>query len=92
MAGWRVGFAVGNASVIEALNLYQDHMYVSLFKAVQDAAAAALLSDQACVQEQNERYEKGGMHGSARSAISAGMRMLRKDLFRLDACSRRLYI
>ncbi|MDP4137991.1 MAG: pyridoxal phosphate-dependent aminotransferase, partial [Bacillota bacterium] len=58
MAGWRVGFAVGNASVIEALNLYQDHMYVSLFKAVQDAAAAALLSDQACVQEQNERYEK----------------------------------
>ncbi|ATI75724.1 MULTISPECIES: pyridoxal phosphate-dependent aminotransferase [Bacillus] len=58
MAGWRVGFVVGNASVIEALNLYQDHMYVSLFKAVQDAAAAALLSDQACVQEQNERYEK----------------------------------
>ncbi|MCJ2145344.1 pyridoxal phosphate-dependent aminotransferase [Bacillus sp. B19-2] len=58
MAGWRVGFAVGNASVIEALNLYQDHMYVSLFKAVQDAAAAALLSDQACVKEQNERYEK----------------------------------
>ncbi|MCY7798985.1 MULTISPECIES: pyridoxal phosphate-dependent aminotransferase [Bacillus] len=58
MAGWRVGFAVGNASVIEALNLYQDHMYVSLFKAVQDAAATALLSDQACVKEQNERYEK----------------------------------
>lgn len=58
MAGWRVGFAVGNASVIEALNLYQDHMYVSLFKAVQDAAAAALLSDQSCVKEQNERYEK----------------------------------
>ncbi|MEC1501841.1 pyridoxal phosphate-dependent aminotransferase [Bacillus sonorensis] len=58
MAGWRVGFAAGNASVIEALNLYQDHMYVSLFKAVQDAAAVALLSDQSCVEEQNERYEK----------------------------------
>lgn len=58
MAGWRVGFAAGNASVIEALNLYQDHMYVSLFKAVQDAAAVALLSDQSCVKEQNERYEK----------------------------------
>lgn len=86
MAGWRVGFAVGNASVIEALNLYQDHMYVSLFKAVQDAAAVALLSDQACVKEQNERYEKGGMYGFVRSAKSVGTRMLRKVLFRLDAC------
>lgn len=63
MAGWRVGFAAGNASVIEALNLYQDHMYVSLFKAVQDAAAVALLSDQSCVKEQNERYEKDATFG-----------------------------
>ncbi|MFS0654371.1 pyridoxal phosphate-dependent aminotransferase [Bacillus sp. 179-C3.3 HS] len=58
MAGWRVGFAVGNPSVIEAIERYQDHMFVSLFKATQDAAATALLADQTCVQEQNERYEK----------------------------------
>ena len=57
MAGWRVGFAVGNASVIEAINLYQDHMFVSLFPAAQQAAAAALLADQACVAAQNDRYE-----------------------------------
>ncbi|ASF54866.1 transaminase [Bacillus velezensis M27] len=57
MAGWRVGFAVGNASVIEAINLYQDHMFVSLFPAAQQAAAAALLEDQACVAAQNDRYE-----------------------------------
>ncbi|MFP3813733.1 aminotransferase class I/II-fold pyridoxal phosphate-dependent enzyme, partial [Bacillus sp. SIMBA_005] len=56
MAGWRVGFAVGNASVIEAINLYQDHMFVSLFPAAQQAAAAALLEDQACVAAQNDRY------------------------------------
>lgn len=37
MAGWRVGFAAGNASVIEAIELYQDHLFVSLFKATQDA-------------------------------------------------------
>ncbi|MGD6817492.1 pyridoxal phosphate-dependent aminotransferase [Metabacillus sp. 113a] len=43
MAGWRVAFAAGNASVIEAINLFQDHMYVSVFGAVQDAAEAALL-------------------------------------------------
>ncbi|MDU0813114.1 pyridoxal phosphate-dependent aminotransferase [Bacillus siamensis] len=57
MAGWRVGFAVGNASVIEAINLYQDHMFVSLFPAAQQAAAAALLADQTCVAAQNDRYE-----------------------------------
>lgn len=57
MAGWRVGFAVGNASVIEAINLYQDHMFVSLFPAAQQASAAALLEDQACVAAQNDRYE-----------------------------------
>ncbi|MGX7042742.1 pyridoxal phosphate-dependent aminotransferase [Leuconostoc holzapfelii] len=42
MAGWRVGFAVGNADMIEAINLIQDHLFVSLFPAVQDAAIAAL--------------------------------------------------
>lgn len=57
MAGWRVAFAAGNASVIEHLNLLQDHMYVSLFGAVQEAAAAALLGSQECVRENVDRYE-----------------------------------
>ncbi|UQZ34688.1 LL-diaminopimelate aminotransferase [Paenibacillus sp. PK3_47] len=57
MAGWRVAFAAGNASVIESLNLLQDHMYVSLFGAVQEAAAAALSGPQECVRENVNRYE-----------------------------------
>ncbi|WP_209125093.1 pyridoxal phosphate-dependent aminotransferase [Alkalihalobacillus sp. BA299] len=57
MAGWRVAFAVGNASIIEMLNLYQDHMYVSLFGAIQEAAATALLSPQTCVEELVKKYE-----------------------------------
>ncbi len=57
MAGWRVGFAVGNKSVIQAIELYQDHMYVSLFGAVQEAAAEALLGSQACVHELRVTYE-----------------------------------
>jgi L-glutamine---4-(methylsulfanyl)-2-oxobutanoate aminotransferase len=57
MAGWRVGFAVGNESVIEALNLLQDHLYVSIFGAVQEAAAAALLASQDCVTELVKLYE-----------------------------------
>lgn len=57
MAGWRVGFAVGNPKIIEALNLIQDHMYCSLFPAVQKAAATALNDDQQCVEELVARYE-----------------------------------
>ncbi|MGZ4159347.1 MAG: aminotransferase class I/II-fold pyridoxal phosphate-dependent enzyme [Neobacillus sp.] len=58
MAGWRVGFAVGNESVIAAIELLQDHLYVSIFGAVQEAAAAALLGPQDCVRELNELYER----------------------------------
>ncbi|QKS69878.1 pyridoxal phosphate-dependent aminotransferase [Paenalkalicoccus suaedae] len=68
MAGWRVGFAVGNASVIESINLLQDHMYVSLFGAIQHAAAAALLSDQRDVTELVARYE------SRRNVFIEGLR------------------
>ncbi|MBM7704767.1 pyridoxal phosphate-dependent aminotransferase [Metabacillus iocasae] len=57
MAGWRIGFAVGNESVIESINLLQDHLYVSIFSAVQHAAATALLESQQCVEELVERYE-----------------------------------
>jgi len=57
MAGWRVGFAVGNPSVIEAINLIQDHMYVSLFSPVQAAAAAALNESQDCIKELVDKYE-----------------------------------
>jgi L-glutamine---4-(methylsulfanyl)-2-oxobutanoate aminotransferase len=58
MAGWRVGFAVGNKSVISAIELLQDHLYVSLFGAVQEAAAEALTGPQDCVKELTELYER----------------------------------
>jgi L-glutamine---4-(methylsulfanyl)-2-oxobutanoate aminotransferase len=57
MAGWRVGFAVGNPIIIEALNLIQDHLYCSLFPGIQKAAAVALTEDQNCVDELVQRYE-----------------------------------
>jgi len=57
MAGWRIGFAVGNESVIAAINLLQDHLYVSLFGAIQEAAAVALLESQQCVHELVALYE-----------------------------------
>lgn len=57
MAGWRVGFAVGNAEMIRAINLIQDHLFCSLFPAVQLAATAALNGDQQPVVEQLAIYE-----------------------------------
>lgn len=56
MAGWRVAFAVGNPSVVQSLNLIQDHLYVSLFGAVQSAAAAALNNDQTAVKQLAATY------------------------------------
>jgi LL-diaminopimelate aminotransferase len=42
MAGWRVGFVVGNSSMIAALLKVKSNMDYGLFPAVQDAAIAAL--------------------------------------------------
>jgi aminotransferase len=70
MAGWRVGFAVGNESVISAIELLQDHLYVSLFGAVQEAAAVALTESQDCVRELNELYER------RRNVLIDGLRSL----------------
>jgi aminotransferase len=57
MAGWRVGFALGNPSVIKTINTLQDHFYVSLFGAVQEAAATALLGPQECVDDLVKTYQ-----------------------------------
>jgi len=42
MAGWRLAFAAGNADIIEALNILQDHLFVSVFPAIQEAGIEAL--------------------------------------------------
>lgn len=57
MAGWRVGFAVGNKEIIEALNVIQDHLFVSLFPAIQHAAVTALSDHQVNVTALVELYE-----------------------------------
>lgn len=58
MAGWRIGFAVGNTSVIESLKVMQDHTNVSLYGGIQQAAAKALRGDQTTVKELTAIYEK----------------------------------
>lgn len=57
MAGWRVGFALGNAKIISLINQLQDHIYVSLFGGIQAAAAEALTSPQNCVDDLVSVYQ-----------------------------------
>ncbi|MCR8642225.1 pyridoxal phosphate-dependent aminotransferase [Paenibacillus sp. N1-5-1-14] len=57
MAGWRVGFALGNREIIKLINLMQDHYYCSLFGGIQEAAATALTGPQDCVEELVNVYE-----------------------------------
>lgn len=58
MAGWRVGFALGNSEIISLINLIQDHYYCSLFGGIQEAAALALTGPQQCVDELAAMYER----------------------------------
>lgn len=60
MAGWRLAFAAGNTDMIEALNLIQDHLFVSIFPAIQDAGVAALSDPRAkeAIAALNQRYDQ----------------------------------
>jgi aminotransferase len=58
MAGWRVGFAIGNRQIVELINLIQDHMYCSLFGGIQEAAAEALTGSQQSVRDLVAVYER----------------------------------
>jgi aminotransferase len=58
MAGWRVGFAIGNSEIVKLINLIQDHYYCSLFGGIQEAAALALTGPQQCVTELKAMYER----------------------------------
>ena len=56
MAGWRIGFAVGNARLIAALARVKSYLDCGAFTPIQVAATAALNGPQDCVAETRERY------------------------------------
>jgi aminotransferase len=58
MAGWRLGFVVGNAEIIERVNVMNDHVRVGIFAPLQEAAIAALEGTQESVDERRAVYER----------------------------------
>ena len=58
MPGWRVGFAVGNKKLIEALTKIKSYLDYGAFTPVQVAAIAALNGSQDCVDDIRSTYLK----------------------------------
>ncbi|MCV0382384.1 MAG: LL-diaminopimelate aminotransferase [Erythrobacter sp.] len=58
MAGWRIGFAVGNRELIAALTRVKSYLDYGAFTPVQAAACAALNGPQDCVEENRARYHR----------------------------------
>ncbi len=58
MAGWRLGFVLGNAEIVERINLLNDHCRVGVFRPVQEAGIAALTGPQDSVAERAAVYER----------------------------------
>src|SRR5690348_17039671 len=57
MAGWRIGFAVGNKRLIAALSRVKSYLDYGAFTPIQVAATAALNGPQDCIDEVRERYK-----------------------------------
>jgi alanine-synthesizing transaminase len=58
MAGWRIGFAVGNERIIAALARVKSYLDYGAFTPVQVAATAALNGPEDCIREVREIYRK----------------------------------
>ena len=58
MAGWRMGFAVGNERVIAALTRVKSYLDYGAFTPVQVAAAAALNGPEDCIKEMRDIYTR----------------------------------
>jgi L-glutamine---4-(methylsulfanyl)-2-oxobutanoate aminotransferase len=58
MAGWRIGFVVGNAEIVERINTMSDHSRVGIFAPLQEAAIAALDGPQDSLEERRAAYER----------------------------------
>jgi alanine-synthesizing transaminase len=68
MAGWRIGFMVGNPGLVHALARIKSYHDYGTFTPLQVAAIAALEGDQQCVQDIAAQY------GKRRDVLAKGLR------------------
>ena len=65
MAGWRLGFALGNAELVRRIELLQDHAFAGIFRPIQEAGIAALTGPQDSVEDRRATYERRRDHALA---------------------------
>jgi len=58
MTGWRIGMAVGNADMIDALKRLKSNLDSGIPQAIQYAAIEALTGPQDCIEEHNAIYQR----------------------------------
>jgi len=58
MAGWRIGFAVGNERLIAALGRVKSYLDYGAFTPIQVAAAAALNGPEDCIEDMRQTYKR----------------------------------
>jgi alanine-synthesizing transaminase len=58
MAGWRMGFAVGNTRLISAMTRVKSYLDYGAFTPIQAAACAALNGPQEYVEENRAKYHR----------------------------------
>jgi LL-diaminopimelate aminotransferase len=58
MTGWRIGMAVGNATMVDALKRVKSNLDSGIPQAIQYAAIEALSGPQDCIQEHNAIYQR----------------------------------
>lgn len=74
MAGWRVGFVVGNKRLVAALKKIKSWFDYGMYTPIQVAATIALDGDQKCVDEIRATYDKR-MHILLEAFENAGWRL-----------------
>jgi len=57
MAGWRVGFAVGNKKLVDALATIKGYYDYGIFQAIQIASIVAMRECDEDIQNQNQKYQ-----------------------------------
>ncbi|ECL6397566.1 LL-diaminopimelate aminotransferase [Campylobacter jejuni] len=74
MAGWRVGFVVGNKRLVSALKKIKSWFDYGMYTPIQVAATIALDGDQTCVDEIRTTYDKR-MHILLEAFENAGWKL-----------------
>ncbi|EAI4628907.1 LL-diaminopimelate aminotransferase [Campylobacter coli] len=74
MAGWRVGFTVGNKRLVTALKKIKSWFDYGMYTPIQVAATIALDGDQSCVDEIRATYDKR-MHILLEAFENAGWKL-----------------